>query len=431
MGDGRYYTYYQFFCVALITILAIFSISSTVYCYYRNDTKQDIKFSYLAFGFVTFFAILKIVECVIPSIIVANMLRNIELLFLLTSAFCILEFHNIRGNVTAKRMMRASITGVLLVITFNGSFIDQYSFHHVQYSIIYKTVIVLGLMLAVLFSIYSVFRKKQSQYAYNHKISGIMLVLLVLPTAFYVTAALKNCMYIDFIEILIFFSLTVQTNLNLYAGGESGVSSLAFDKIGDLSVNYIFVLDRFGKLIYKNKSTKEANIFKSLEIIDVNNVINIFDGDDVETSKYNGKEYIRMKHNKAKRFFTYKKGLLREGSNEIGYIITITEITELINLLASLEAKRERSKEANKKLEGYSKVVYGLEKEKEINALLEEIIMSSEEQMKHLAQVICDTKHKMDDACFEECIDLAIQKSNEILEEVRETVSAYREYYGG
>lgn len=112
----------------------------------------------------------------------------------------------------------------------------------------------------------------------------------------------------------------------------------------------------------------------------------------------------------------------------MGFIITISNISDLIKLMVNLEKKKEESRIVNEKLKNYSNVVYHIEKEKEINNLLEEIVSLRDIQMKYLSGLILDTKEKLSDDIFEKHIDNAINKTNEILEDVRATVSKYREY---
>ena len=119
---------------------------------------------------------------------------------------------------------------------------------------------------------------------------------------------------------------------------------------------------------------------------------------------------------------------MESGQKNIGFIITITNITDLIKLLVNLENKKEESIIANEKLKKYSDVVYHVEKEKRINILLEEVLSLRDIQMQRLSQMIFDTKEKSNEKNFEGSVDVAINLANEILEEVRDTVSKYREY---
>lgn len=113
---------------------------------------------------------------------------------------------------------------------------------------------------------------------------------------------------------------------------------------------------------------------------------------------------------------------------EIGRVLTITNITELISLLNDLEEKKSESEKLNEELKNYTKVVYHLEKEKKINNLLEEIVLTRDSQMNYLIQLINDTKEVIDDTSFENSIEQSIEQSNAILNDVRDTVTKYREY---
>ena len=90
----------------------------------------------------------------------------------------------------------------------------------------------------------------------------------------------------------------------------------------------------------------------------------------------------------------------------------------------SLEDQKQKSKEANAKLRNYSEVVYHIEKEKEINTLLEEIVSSREKEMQSLINRIDALIDNEGD--FVEQVDPVIRFNQKILEDVRKAVSTYR-----
>lgn len=430
MGDGRYYTYYQFFDVILITFLAMFAIGSILYCHYRKNTDTDIFHIYLSFSLIILFSILKIVETIIPNLVYASILRNVELgVLLLLLNLVLINNSIIKHN---KRKIIPILIVLLMIIAFTEMFIISYKFHDISYSYFYKGLLGISFVIISIFSIRDIFiTTKNEEFSSNKVISGFRFLFLVIPAFAYLIIVINNRSYTCYFEILLAISYTIYLDFMFNMGSESSLSMLAFDKIGDMSTNYIFVIDTSYKLIYKNEAVQKSGFFAGVENIDISNITAIFIGDSIKNSTHFGKEYIRLKIGSEKNYFTYKIVSLNHNEEDIGYIITITNLTDLIKLLIDLENKKEQSKSANERLKNHSKVVYHLEKEKEINNLLEEIVSSRDEQMKYLSELISDTKDKIDDEHFEKYIDVSIKKSNEILEEVRLTVSKYREYYGG
>lgn len=254
-------------------------------------------------------------------------------------------------------------------------------------------------------------------------------MLIILPLGVYLVITCINCNAVCYIELFISLCAIIYTNLIFAFNTESSYSILAFDKIENISTNYIFVIDNLGKVIYSNDMVKISEFFGDIKHIE--SVTKIFKCDTVESYSYLDKEYINIKKDSEDFYFSYSYSQLYHKEKTIGSVITITNITDLILLLNNLEDKKAESKKLNEELKNYSKVVYHLEKEKEINNLLEEIVLARDGQMKYLTNLIKDTKAKIDDKTFENYIEISIDKSNEILEDVRKTVTKNREYYGG
>ncbi|MBN2883021.1 MAG: hypothetical protein JXN10_05800, partial [Clostridia bacterium] len=75
--------------------------------------------------------------------------------------------------------------------------------------------------------------------------------------------------------------------------------------------------------------------------------------------------------------------------------------------------------------------VYYLEKEKEINALLEEIVSNQEKNMVEIIEKIDNCKININNDRFSEYLDDVIRQIGNNLEVVRKSVSAYSRHYGG
>jgi transcriptional regulator with PAS, ATPase and Fis domain len=240
---------------------------------------------------------------------------------------------------------------------------------------------------------------------------------------------LLNVDYLDFAEILFFITLSVMFNIIMYSQSSSGLTILAFDKIGDILQDYVFVTNVDGNVIHKNKMANQSDLFISDEKIDIDNIKNIYRiKPDIKKNSH-GNEYAKLEYKNKELYFIHKHDFLKDKEEIIGHIITIIDITNLMNLLYSLEDKKEKSKETNAKLKHYSEVVYHIEKEKEINVLLEEILYSREKEMQSLIDKINLLIQNEND--FLEQIDHVVCFNQRILEDVRKAVRTYRQYYGG
>ena len=428
MGDGRYYTFYQFFDVLFSMFLAGYSIFSLINCYYKKNTEFNIKFSYLTFLFITLFSCLRVTEVVIPNLELSILLRNSQtaiILFLLN----ILAVNLYKEAKKIKKIFIVCFSILLVLSSFLKIFTKDYIFHLLIYSLIYKII----LSISVLFLFIKILKIiKNYRFKYNKKqIYYLYWITFIIILGVYCSAVISQNSFVDYIEIILMLFMTNIINLIFSNNNESSYSILAFDNIGDMGFSYIFVIDLNGKIIYKNNAAKTSKFFKMEEVISVKDISSIFNGEKTKKLKHHDKEYLMTKIDNTRYYFNYKIRALYKSNTELGSIVSFTDISELIKMLNILEDKKRQSKEINKKLNKYSKVVYSIEKEKEINKLLEKIVFSREEQMEELAKIINNAKDKIDDKLFEEYIDKAIYKSNQILEDVRETVSKNREYYGG
>lgn len=433
MNESRYYTYYLFFSIVLVTFLASISVTSIIYGYYRGGNKKNNKSIYFIFLIMSGFSVTRIIECVILNVKISEMLRSVQASFFIIMIFAISYYIYLEKSKVIKILFFLFCSFLFCSFIFNHKFLlDEYDFNNASYSPIYRNLIFINIVLNIVFVLNILFSSKQVNSKYDNKILTVGICSsLIASLTIYLIVINKGYIYGDFIEIGIYYIFFTFLNLAMYSYGEAGITLRAFDKIGDMSMDYTFVTDGNKNIIYKNKVARDSLFFNKVEQVGSNEIAALFIGELSVKSNRLGKDYLLLKKDKEKYYFTYKEALLMENKKVVGNIITITEITALIELLMELEHKKKNSIKTNSQLKNYSKVVYHIEKEKEINILLGEIINSREEQMKHLAQLISELVGKIDDPLFEEHIDVAIVKSNEILCDVRNTVSTYKEHFGG
>lgn len=417
MGDGRYYTYFQFVDIMVLTLLSVLSVISILFFHYRKNKDMNIIYITVPTDMIYVFLVIRIIESIIPNLIVASTLRELQLILLLTSiVLCILNKNYINKKI--KPILLVSLV-FALTIPFLNIVIKTYKFHTILYSDYYKMFLFFAMNCL---SGYLFFKK-------NSEITKYKLIVIIIPMLIYLIIVIINSYWVCYMELFISLFVIIYTNLVFTLNSESSHSILAFEKIGNISTNYIFVIDNNKKVIYSNDMAKMSEFFSDIKYIE--NITSIFKGDKIKNNTHLDKNYINIKKDDEEFYFTYGFSELFHNEKIIGHIVTITNITDLILLLNDLENKKSQSIMINEKLSNYSKVVYHHEKEKEINNLLEEVVESRDAQMKHLINLIEDTKNKIDSDDFENYIEISIEKSNEILDDVRKTVSKYREYYGG
>jgi hypothetical protein len=420
----------------------MFTVASMVMSHYRNKEIRGGKYITVTFLDITLIVIGRVFETVLPSIYVAKGLRYFEsmMLIIATATFYYYLFvymfplyRNGSDGFYNKMKIMFLIVLIFLGINTKGTFlIESYSFFNVVYSFFYIGLLCSLLGMIVISSAVIFKSENQMHKIYTNKKIFIWITLLfTTPIFIYILALMKKSDCIDFIELFVYFIFCIAINTMSYSTTPFGLTTLAFDKIGDMIVDYVFVVDTNSNMIYKNKATNDTKFFVKNENVDVFKIKSLFRGSIEEKKNALGNTYIKLIKDNKQYYFTYKLKDLKNEDKLIGYMITITDITELMKLVYSLKERKEKAEEANKQLKNYSKVVYHLEKEKQISLLLEEIIKTREKAMEKLIIRINNLESKLGQDDFESYIEDAIKHNGDILNDVRQAVTTYREHYGG
>lgn len=226
---------------------------------------------------------------------------------------------------------------------------------------------------------------------------------------------------------IIFALLTINISFTSSLFMPYRINSRVFNDLKDQIIDYVFITQSNGDVIYKSENVLESSFFKDIDNINPENILSIFNHT-VSMRKSFGKLFIKHS-NTVDVYFQYNRKPIHDDDKISGYMISFTDITELINLLDKLQSKQEESEAANNKLSQYKDIVYGIEREREINALLQEIAGNQQKALLKLKLYIEDLRCSMDDN-FSERISQLIDTSKEDLSDVRRAVTAYMSFYG-
>ncbi len=204
------------------------------------------------------------------------------------------------------------------------------------------------------------------------------------------------------------------------------VSAHVFAKVKKSIVDYVFIIDSKGAVVYKNSEAEAAPYFKPLKTIDCNSIEHIFVGKAIKKTLCE-KEVISLETD-SPAYFQYSQKPIFHKAQKVGYILTFVPVTELIELLHELEEKRAELRGINEQLTAYKEQVYVAEREREIHTLLKEIAETQHKAMLQLKQRI--EALSMDDPEVRVKINRFKQLAKRDLRAVREAVTAYRNYYG-
>ncbi len=435
MGDGRYYTFYQFYSVVVLVFIVMFTLAVIITTYYKHLNKKE-ELTILSLAFVNL--ILRAIEVVIPNKGLASSFKCMASILFLVAYFLLINYL-FGKKIKLIKEIKNTFFGVAVIIfslisilVQNKALIEHYEFFSTSYSLFYKVCVIM-LLIRVLYVIVKCQSAKENIHrVYKNKVVALWtFVGIFMPLCIYFVGVIIQFSYLDFIEYILMFLVGLLLSLVSDDQVQIGVTGIFFDKIGDMVTDFIYVTDVNGSIIYKNYCASKSQYFKKLDKINVQDIDNLYEGNIQKRKKYFKKEYVYLTIGSEKHYFSHKISFLQSNDETLGHIITITEITHLMEMLYQLEEQRKKSKEVNDSLKNYAQVVYHLEKEKKINSMLQEIIATREQDMENLIFQIINLEKDIDSEDLEDKIDETIQYNSQILEDVRSAVSAFREHYGG
>ena len=440
MGDGRYYTSEQFFSIIYLTLLIIFMTVNIMLCIYKGSKNKISKQVLLPIIVVSIIAILNFVEQVIVVEQGAFFVRYIIVMMFIGVNFLFIRFNlnyvsNSPNKINHSKLLKYFLyilMGVFLFISFfrRELLIKDYSFDYFEYGLVYLISCIVSLVW-LLYIVLSVVINKNKNMNFKFNTSMFLLcscLLWILPMIIYISAITLNIPNIKIVEFAIYLLISICLYVISGLFTPYRVSYSIFSDVRNLMLDYVFIIGEKGKIIYKNNRVEKAGIFRDIKSINIKDVSQVFDKAIINRDAYN-KQFIKYLGENS-IYFSYRKKPLKENEKIVGYIITFTDITELINMLDELREKQEHTLKANTNLSHYKDIVYNIEKEKEIYNLLDEIANNQQMAMIKLKHDIDNLNDNIDDDFIEKIAEIiAIAKLN--LQDVREAVTVYMNYYGG
>jgi len=248
-------------------------------------------------------------------------------------------------------------------------------------------------------------------------ISGIFFILLLIPTTIIIGAQIKtNIIYVLYTIHYILLS----NKFTKYK-----VSSSVFSDVKKLMLDYVFIISISGDVIFRNDRVHDSYIFNDTGFVDIKNIDGLFNHKITMRNAFS-KQFIKIE-GKENLYFQYRKKEIMDKGKLTGYILTFVDITELISMLDKLSENREQTKKTNIELDKYKDIVYDIEKEKEINTVLDEIANNQQKGMYILKEKL-ENLNIDDEDYLEKLEDISI-KAKGNLKDVRQAVTSYMKYY--
>lgn len=446
MGDGRYYTNEQFYYVSFLTVLIIFMLTNLVIGYFKEKQHKGRKEVILPSVFIFICIILRLHEEVVVDEYYGSILRSVQLFFLMLSLSTLIynilyyiKALSIGVNKFLLKMFKA-LAVILVILSLGESIIlrkmivHSYAFNHFRYAISYKITIsvmalffiFIGLHLYIGFNL----NKTTVKAALNRYIAVYSVSALGLLLGIYGYKLGIGVQNVKFIELIIYSFIGISLCLFVESLISYNVFISILPSIKDIILDYVFVIDNNGEIVYKNNLALDKRLFKSTTKMTIQDIGDVFNGKVDFKSQYKKKYLILNIDGKIKQFSFITKELVNE-KKRLGWIITFSDISKLICMLDALKDEQMSSEDVNNELIHYSSIVYRLEKEREVGVLLEEIAQTQESALIKLKGDIEYILKVENNERYDEIIDDMILTCKGNLKDVRRIVSTYKAYYGG
>jgi hypothetical protein len=223
-----------------------------------------------------------------------------------------------------------------------------------------------------------------------------------------------------FVELGFVIMLTVLSGFTSHRPNQKSISGIMFKSLYDMLPDAIFILNQEGHIIFRNQSSKHDDYT-------VDSIVQL----DSLTSVFNHKvSVIRSRADMIEvkvlddYFFLQIKPIMEDGMLK-AHLISVSKVTELMAMINTLKDKEHEANQLNKKLMHYSQIVYDVEKEMNIQNILNKVMDIEGKRINQLLamlETLKDNPHN---------IGRAIELNKKILEEIRSAVGAYRTYFGG
>lgn len=438
MGDGRYYTVNQFTSVVFLTVIIIVMIITVMLSMYKSSGGR-ISRRLIALN-ITFscVAILDFTEAMIVNESSGYVVRLISSLLCMGLNVLMISLHLALLKKWIKKPL-ASVSYVLygafgllaLALLINKSWLlVSYGFDKVVYGSPYiigmfiSHLILGGLWFLTLWHGRRVVEHKTR----NQMACVIILLFWYFPMSLYILRLVALKLQINSTSYVFYLFSAIGLVLLYQVFKPFRLRTTIFSDVRDLIQDYVLIIDDKGAIIYRNNRVSTSEIFRPIKTLRLEALGELFNGAIQIREAYN-KEFIKHLGNES-RYFSYSHKRIGDATKSEGNIITLTDITSLMDMLDELKKKQVATAKTNKDLFHYKEVVYELEKEKEINNLLDEIAANQQQSMTALKADIQRMSGSQEQYFIDEVTKL-IGSAKKNLQDVRSAVTAYMHYYGG
>ncbi|WP_432401523.1 hypothetical protein [Wukongibacter sp. M2B1] len=423
MGDGRYYSLFQFINILILTLCMGISVFLTVYFSLKSRTKAKLNYIVKMIIIVYFYGFILFLDEVIFSYKASYFFKQC---FLIIVVLLIMMWIIILQKKNKSKTLFTKIIALVVCIfiatnRFHNLVFNMSDFEKVDYNVYVITPILFsGLLVGII-------RGIRAFKIYNDKKIKKEIILINI-----VTFIQLLCIWIYIIGILPYkikihiYTLPFLLFVIVYSAN-GHMPSLFIPKIfRNIIDNYndlLIVCDKYGKIIFENSKNFPININADYLLFPNNihkcfkdsksKIINIYEnGIEIEVINDDKEIYVMANYRE-----------LISNDSSIGYVYNIVDITPHYNILENLNKRVENLEKVNKDLKNYSETEIILFEEKERKKILTNLQQIIGDRVADLLIFIQHTKNTLEnDQRFLITINTAIKEAREILEDVRKVV---------
>lgn len=440
MGDGRYYTFRQFFQILYLTGMAGFLVYTILFMMLRSRIKNRIHMIVRSLYFLLaliFVGFIKELVYEIEAYVILTYISMFLILILMIS--WILHYFK-------RKKVIYFLSGVYILL-LGTNYIDSISYVSVHYSTTYRLTIIGFVTVIIILLIHDItqnYYEKNPEYNgsntdtslirykyYESLYSGMSIGIMSTTYLIKVVAGLEFPIH----EIGCFVGIFLLNVVFLRFMPEEKIPA-GYRHLVENFVDTIITLNNDKKVLGVNNTPLKPIIKEG--IVDFENPSSFFIGE-VKSYKEISKKVKEVVIDSGEQHITvrYSYNEIIKQKKSLGFVLVIEDYTKHEDMLVELERKKEELVMIKQDLLRYSRTTKILSAEKERNRLLIEVQNDLGHQLAELSKYILNTKELAYDLSKEKIsveelsqnISQGIQMAKKNLTNIRKTVRQYRSSY--
>lgn len=440
MGDGRYYTYRQFFQILYLTILAGGLVYTIVYIQIKSREKERIRYIVISSCFLLFTILLSFIKEVTYELYPAEVISYLSLYGIIGATLTQIVYYNQKSKATI-------IIGLIALVVTRFHFIDDFTFITTTYSLEFQLLIA-GFVILLLIYIVQDIHKSRIAMNKAQKVNGIEryvwlesltigggILITTTSYCFHILSGITAPIHeLCLLACVIGFNITFQYFMpheRIPAGYHNLIENM---------MDTIIIVNEKNHILFIN-DTELKPMIKEDDVVDFNRLGRLFRIENATTIHLSPTvEQINGSYDGLVVSCKVSYNSIINNKEHLGYVIVIEDCSSLEVMIDELKAKKKDLTKLEIELSGYNQTPQVLRAEKERHRLLIEVQNELGHHLAELTKYIGSTIDYASHESFDEeeqceiLVDSIVQgitMARKNLSQIRDTVKTYRSSYNG